>query len=686
MLPFNYKHYKENAKDIFEEYCKFKGVVYDKLPNIKSLEGKIAQLKNNKFLLAVAGQVKAGKSTFINAFLGEEILPTGPLQCTSSVIEIYKSDDKVLNITYGSERKENFTGEGLGDKIKSLCSINEKYMDIPFVEINKMVLEKKEGNVDIEEIMGSLREKEKWIPLREKIQDYIANVSCDTIPVKVEIGYPLKIEFDDLRIVDTPGVGAIGGLGDLSFDYLEKANAVLFVHSLTSPIELESFSTFIDNTIPERNRESLFLVLTQANVKPNEKERKYKEAVRQFQSRINEEKIVAVDSMLQLIKCDLDNGSKLAEIEQDGTKDDALAHISKMASRGNLSWNEDTARCLLNEISGFEKMINLLEEFAKEAPKLQLHDILKLIRDGYEILNADINDAIQRKQEQKEDPQTFELTIKKIQKGLTDFQLHTKQNSDKIVGKYQGSENEVKNEIERIATKYTKEVDSYITFDQIRKGWADYENELQDYIKEFSSKVKNDFEEILQPESKTLKNQGVTPPSIDIDYIETQAKKNAWIRHESVEYDKNDGFFESVKRGIGKLFGREEWGQTKRTIQKEEYSEEAALKEFKINIRKGIDKVKYHLQGTNEEKDKFKESVFQYKEEKSMFKELVSQYKNSFDEEVEQVILERMSELEIEKNKKKENNELIEEIEKLKLKTIDLDKQQKLVKSILNDL
>jgi hypothetical protein len=45
-----------------------------------------------------------------------------------------------------------------------------------------------------------------------------------------------------------------------------------------------------------------------------------------------------------------------------------------------------------------------------------------------------------------------------------------------------------------------------------------------------------------------------------------------------------------------------------------------------------------------------------------------------------------MSELEIEKNKKKENNELIEEIEKLKLKKSDLDKQYKRVNPILNDL
>ena len=36
----------------------------------------------------VLGEAKSGKSTFINAYLGVNLLPTGILQCTSSIIKI----------------------------------------------------------------------------------------------------------------------------------------------------------------------------------------------------------------------------------------------------------------------------------------------------------------------------------------------------------------------------------------------------------------------------------------------------------------------------------------------------------------------------------------------------------------------------------------------------------------------
>jgi hypothetical protein len=62
----------------------------------------------------------------------------------------------------------------------------------------------------------------------------------DKIPVEIEFGYPLKWEFDELRIVDSPGVNATGGVQDISFRFFEEANAILFVHPI-KPIESESF-------------------------------------------------------------------------------------------------------------------------------------------------------------------------------------------------------------------------------------------------------------------------------------------------------------------------------------------------------------------------------------------------------------------------------------------------------------
>jgi len=52
---------------------------------VLSLEKKLA---SNQFHLAVLGQMKRGKSSFINALLGAEVLPTGVLPVTAVITEI----------------------------------------------------------------------------------------------------------------------------------------------------------------------------------------------------------------------------------------------------------------------------------------------------------------------------------------------------------------------------------------------------------------------------------------------------------------------------------------------------------------------------------------------------------------------------------------------------------------------
>ena len=54
----------------------------------------------NKFVLMIAGEAKSGKSTFINAFLGKEILPTDAKQCTNSIIKIRYGEKLSLILKY----------------------------------------------------------------------------------------------------------------------------------------------------------------------------------------------------------------------------------------------------------------------------------------------------------------------------------------------------------------------------------------------------------------------------------------------------------------------------------------------------------------------------------------------------------------------------------------------------------
>ena len=92
---------------MFDEYLKIKTNIIEsvaKLENIAANERiKTAvqliakKLNSDVFSLVVVGQFKRGKTTFINALLGEDLLPTAIIPLTS-IITVLRYGDK-LRIT-----------------------------------------------------------------------------------------------------------------------------------------------------------------------------------------------------------------------------------------------------------------------------------------------------------------------------------------------------------------------------------------------------------------------------------------------------------------------------------------------------------------------------------------------------------------------------------------------------------
>ena len=69
------------------------------------IEEEIDKLETNSFYLAVLGQFKRGKTTFINALLGEEILPTGILPLTSIITLIRFGITKRAEVVFLDKRR-----------------------------------------------------------------------------------------------------------------------------------------------------------------------------------------------------------------------------------------------------------------------------------------------------------------------------------------------------------------------------------------------------------------------------------------------------------------------------------------------------------------------------------------------------------------------------------------------------
>jgi tRNA U34 5-carboxymethylaminomethyl modifying GTPase MnmE/TrmE len=150
----------------------------------KSLSGIKAKLQEEAFNLVILGQFKRGKSTLINALLGETILPTAIVPLTSVVTILRYGPDLRVEIQYLDERRQDV----------------------------------------------SLSDLPAFITERENPQN--------TKGVKeVTVYYPSKYLKDGVRIIDTPGAGSVYSHNtEVAYSFLPHVDAAVFVVSADPPI------------------------------------------------------------------------------------------------------------------------------------------------------------------------------------------------------------------------------------------------------------------------------------------------------------------------------------------------------------------------------------------------------------------------------------------------------------------
>lgn len=314
----DYSKYKERVLSSYDKFLPLvtgvkqgKETSYD--DTLHFLEKRVVNIRQDKFLLMIAGEAKSGKSTFINAYLGKEILPMDVKQCTSAIVEIRYGEKFILKATYADGREEAFEDEeAIQGFLQNNAAMDDNYRDIPVAVLNmSLIIPKKDSRIlmsEITEWVQRLQQENLYhLPAKEyadKIKQYVleAQKNWRNIVQKIEIQYP----FDDedmrgIEIIDTPGVNAEGQLGKITDEYIENANAIMFLKPLTgAALEATSFRKFLETKSADRNAGAKFLILTRAaNETPENIKRIHAEALRQFPG-INPKQIIAVDSKVEL--------------------------------------------------------------------------------------------------------------------------------------------------------------------------------------------------------------------------------------------------------------------------------------------------------------------------------------------------------------------------------------------------
>jgi ribosome biogenesis GTPase A/gas vesicle protein len=171
------------------------------------LNEQLPAFRQGEMSVVVLGEFNHGKSTVINALLGESILPVGITPTTSHI----------THLVHGDEPSAAVQQPRGGDKI-----------DVEYGEVDKLI-------EDIEE--------------------------SDETPEYVEIAYPNNLLRDSLVLVDTPGVNDISRQKvEITYGYLPKSDLIIYVLDSTQVLK-KSEIAFIEDRLLRANLDRVIFVL-----------------------------------------------------------------------------------------------------------------------------------------------------------------------------------------------------------------------------------------------------------------------------------------------------------------------------------------------------------------------------------------------------------------------------------------
>jgi small GTP-binding protein len=178
----------------------------------------VKKLEEDRFHLVVVGEFNHGKSTFVNALLGETVLPVGVTPTTAAIHQLKYADKPEATVVYQSGKRES----------------------VSFEETRKFAVG---GGSSAEEV------------------DFL------------EVGYPAALLKERILLVDTPGVNDLSlQRADITYSYIPRSDAVLFLLD-AGQILKESERQFLNDKLLKASRDKIVFVITKWDIL-NEDEQK----------------------------------------------------------------------------------------------------------------------------------------------------------------------------------------------------------------------------------------------------------------------------------------------------------------------------------------------------------------------------------------------------------------------------
>ncbi len=214
--------------------------VYDQL-GMESRAQALAVLKkrleSDGFKVMVLGEFKRGKSTFINALLGEEVLPASVVPCTAVINEIKWGEEK-----------------------RAVLHFRHPQPAVPGVKLPREVAAHiRRGNggpvPPLEVPVASL---DTFVAIPDPGREQADSIA-ESPYARVEVSWPLELCRQGIEIIDSPGLNENVTRARVAKDYVANVDAILFVMSCDA-LGAESELRVIDQELRGVGHEYLFFI------------------------------------------------------------------------------------------------------------------------------------------------------------------------------------------------------------------------------------------------------------------------------------------------------------------------------------------------------------------------------------------------------------------------------------------
>lgn len=238
------------------------------------------------------------------------------------------------------------------------------------------------------------------------LKEYVSHRKPKDIAVEVRMKYPFNEELKGWRVIDTPGIGAIGGIEKRTKQLLDKqkddntreVDAIIFLQNGSQTLDETDTKKFVNEqleNLSEADKHRLFYVLTHSSDTNflNHKESKLNFITQNYGEKIK--CLTYADSLLHAFLNDLaDSDVDLKEYSQfelpeDWAEDEwdiimtvlfqAQQHLRKTKD----TFNHDTMLRTLVEWAHFDALKSEINEFARTEKQNSLKRLINLIAMDY---------------------------------------------------------------------------------------------------------------------------------------------------------------------------------------------------------------------------------------------------------------------------------------------------------------